>query len=668
MKWSGLLSSLVVVSSISSAALAAPQDGIDFSSLLDEMVDREAFARFPAPSYTCRQFSSYDRKSVTADDHDGWFANADRGQYLRVEENDGRKEWVMMDIDGPGAVVRIWSANPQGNLRVYLDGSTTPVIEGPMTELLGGTGVVAKPLSAQRSKGWNLYLPIPYAKHCKMTSDAGDFYYQVNYRTYEAGTAVDSFSMDAFHAAKEKLDAVQKELASPTLFFDDPTEWPAPMTIPPGTRKSIPCGGSGYVDTFGVMVKSPDLEQALRTVVLRMTFDGEETVWCPLGDFFGTGAGLTPFQDWWRTVRSDGTMLCRWPMPFRESFQVEFLNLGTSPVELRMGILADTAYRWDDRTMHFHATWRQQNPIHTRPMHDWNYVDIKGRGVFVGDNLAVANPVKTWWGEGDEKIYVDGEGFPSHFGTGTEDYYGYAWCSPEPFQAPFHNQPRCDGPNNFGHTLISRVRALDGIPFTRSFKFDMEVWHWKECDEGYAATTYFYAFPGASTNRGPAPEEAARGLLDPPPLPPPFKIEGALECEKLEIVGRTEGIPMGPQGGHGPGLWSGDQHLWIQGQKVGDFVELRVPAEGSGPRKVEVFATRSWDYGIVSFSINGKPTDVEVDLLDDEVTATGALDLGVHEAKDGALILRCEVVGGNPASKGSRSFFGLDCVRLTPVQ
>jgi len=355
-------------------------------------------------------------------------------------------------------------------------------------------------------------------------------------------------------------------------------------------------------------------------------------------------------------------------MPFRESFQVEFLNLGTSPVELRMGILADTAYRWDDRTMHFHATWRQQNPIHTRPMHDWNYVDIKGRGVFVGDNLAVANPVKTWWGEGDEKIYVDGEGFPSHFGTGTEDYYGYAWCSPEPFQAPFHNQPRCDGPNNFGHTLISRVRALDGIPFTRSFKFDMEVWHWKECDEGYAATTYFYAFPGASTNRGPAPEEAARGLLDPPPLPPPFKIEGALECEKLEIVGRTEGIPMGPQGGHGPGLWSGDQHLWIQGQKVGDFVELRVPAEGSGPRKVEVFATRSWDYGIVSFSINGKPTDVEVDLLDDEVTATGALDLGVHEAKDGALILRCEVVGGNPASKGSRSFFGLDCVRLTPVQ
>ena len=40
------------------------------------------------------------------------------------------------------------------------------------------------------------------------------------------------------------------------------------------------------------------------------------------------------------------------------------------------------------------------------------------------------NPVEAWWGEGDEKVFVDGEKFPSHFGTGTEDYYGYAWCWP----------------------------------------------------------------------------------------------------------------------------------------------------------------------------------------------------------------------------------------------
>jgi len=651
-----------------SAAFGAQEGGIDFGSLLDEMLDRGTLARFPSPSYTCRQFSSYDRNSVSPEDQDTWFANGDRGQYLRVEENAGRTEWVMMDADGPGAVVRIWSANPQGTLRVYLDGAHTPALEGPMTELLGGTGIIASPLSAQRSKGWNLYLPIPYAKHCKLTSDAGDFYYQVNYRTYEPRAVVKSFSREALEAQREKLARVQQELLSPAVSAGEPAQWLEPFLLKPDSEHLILRQvGPGLVESLGVRIRGQDPEQSLRTVVLRMTFDDEQTVWCPLGDFFGTGAGLTPFEDWWRTVRSDGTLICRWPMPYRESYAIEFLNLGPTTPEIRLGWTENAEWRWDERCMHFHATWRQENPIHTRPMHDWNYVDIEGRGVFVGDNLHIANPVKTWWGEGDEKIWVDGEDFPSHFGTGTEDYYGYAWCSPELFLAPFHSQPRCDGPQNFGHTLISRVRALDAIPFTRSFKFDMEVWHWKEVDVGYAATTYFYAYPGATTNRGPSPEEAARGLVDPPPLPPPFKIEGALECEQMEVVAQTEGISVGAQGGFGPKLWSGEQQLWIQGQKVGDFVELRVPAEGSGPWKVEVFATKSWDYGIVLFSIDGEPTEVTPDLYHPEVIATGSLDLGLHEAQEGALILRCEVIDGNPESRGSRSFFGLDCVRLTPV-
>ena len=650
------------------AALEAAETPVSLGTLLDEMVDRTALPAFPSPSYTCRQFSSYDQKSTSADDQETWFANGDRGQYLRVEENGGRQEWVMMDAAGPGAVVRIWSANPQGSLRVYLDGAQAPVIEAPMKELLGGTWKVGKPLSSERSRGWNLYLPIPYAKHCKITSDKGDFYYQVNYRTYEAGTDVESYSSAALAAEMEKLGQVQEALVAPDR--SSPKD-AAVLAIAAGKEVTIALPeGPQAIRQLWLQLEHDDLVQALRTTVLQLRFDDEITVWCPVGDFFGTGAGISPLDDWWRTVREDGLMTCRWVMPYQQQAQVTLFNLGESKVTVRISADMLEQWKWDDGSMHFHATWRQQNPIHTRPMHDWNYVEVKGRGLFVGDNLAVANPVKDWWGEGDEKIWVDGESFPSHFGTGTEDYYGYAWCSPEPFQAPFHNQPRCDGPNNFGHTLVSRVRSLDGIPFNSSFKFDMEVWHWKECDEGYAATTYFYALPGATTNRAPSPEEAARGLLDPPPLPPPFKIEGALECEEMTVVSSTEGIPVGPQGGHGPKLWSGEKHLWIQGRQPGDQVQLQVPCDGQGPWKVELFATRSWDYGIVLFSINGKSTDVRVDLFNTEgkaVVATGPIDLGVHDASDGKMILGCEVVGGNPESAGSRSFFGLDCVRLTPV-
>ena len=148
--------------------------------------------------------------------------------------------------------------------------------------------------------------------------------------------------------------------------------------------------------------------------------------------------------------------------------------------------------------MHFHAKWRAET-LKTRPFRDWTYCDLKGKGVFVGDMLSLTNPVTAWWGEGDEKIFVDGESFPSWFGTGSEDYYGYAWSDPKPFQHAYHNQTRCDGPGNRGRTSVNRFHILDAIPFTTSFRFDMEFWHWTpNIDVPHAATSYWYARPGAT--------------------------------------------------------------------------------------------------------------------------------------------------------------------------
>ena len=159
------------------------------------MTDLAGMAEFPAPAYTCKQFSSYDRGAKSPSEN--WFANGDCGQYLRVEERDGRKEHVMMDADGPGAIVRIWSANPAGTLRIYLDGADQPVLAAKMSDLLGGSFPgLPRPIAGEYSKGWNLYFPIPYAKHCKVTSDAGNFYYHVNYRTYPQGTPVASFAAE----------------------------------------------------------------------------------------------------------------------------------------------------------------------------------------------------------------------------------------------------------------------------------------------------------------------------------------------------------------------------------------------------------------------------------------------------------------------------------------
>lgn len=648
---------------------------ISFQSLMQEMVHREASARFPSPAYTCKQFSSYDRASTSPEKRETWFANGDAGHYLRVEENAGRKEYVMMDAPGPGAVVRIWSANPNGTLRVYLDGSEQPVIEAPMGDILTGKWRVGEveigqPFGAARSRGTNLYLPIPYANSCKITSDAAGFYYQINYRTYPPGTVVKTFEIEDLRSGQSLLETVGKTLTQPfkaSISLPDPALRP----LAPGAKRSLRRNGQGAVEELVVRVKGENMPDALRSTVLEIKFDGKTTVWSPVGDFFGTGIGINPYSDWWRTVEEDGTMSCRWIMPYRRNMEAILHNLGTAAVEA--GIEVRTrSFRWDDRTMHFYAVWRQQNPIPTRPMQDWNYVQVDGKGVLMGDTLSVVNPVPDWWGEGDEKIYVDGEAFPSHFGTGTEDYYGYAWCSPEPFQAPFHSQVRCDGHtkgNNWGHTTVSRVRTLDAVPFTSNLRFDMEVWHWAECEVGYAATTYLYGVPSITTNRPPSPDEAARGALNPPPPPPPYKIEGAIECEEMQVISKAEGMTFEPQAmqGFGRNTWSNDTHLWGRANKIGDFGEVQFPVEGNEPVKLTLYATKSWDYGIVRFFVNGQQAGNDIDLYsgrDGLCTNSGPIDLGTHAPVRGVITLRVEVVGQNPNALGTKSFFGLDCVVL----
>ena len=133
-------------------------------------------------------------------------------------------------------------------------------------------------------------------------------------------------------------------------------------------------------------------------------------------------------------------MTCRWVMPYQKAAKLSVLNLGQKKIAVKIAVHVDD-WKWDDRSMYFHTTWRRQYPISTRPFSDWNYLEAAGRGVYVGDTLCVWNPTKKWWGEGDEKVWVDGEAFSSHFGTGSEDPYGYAWGNPARFQGPFCNQP-----------------------------------------------------------------------------------------------------------------------------------------------------------------------------------------------------------------------------------
>ena len=169
-----------LVGMVVTALLASGQAGaeVTLTSLLEEMTDFGAVARWPQPEFTCKQASSYDRATM-APDKPGLFANNDQNQFIRTETNQGRTEKVMLDADGPGCIVRFWlttDQNKKGTLRVYLDGAAQPALEFPAYDLLSGDLKVGPPLiqphpgyQPDGNGGNTLYLPIPYGKHCKVT-------------------------------------------------------------------------------------------------------------------------------------------------------------------------------------------------------------------------------------------------------------------------------------------------------------------------------------------------------------------------------------------------------------------------------------------------------------------------------------------------------------------
>jgi hypothetical protein len=652
---------------------------ISMASLLDDMTHLTAMAEFPNPPYVAQQFSSYDRASTTPSDPKTWFANNDCGNYLRVEDHDGRKEHVMADMQGPGAVTRIWSPNPGGTLRIYLDGEEKPALEAPMADLLAGRHpLLPPPIAAGLSMGWNLYFPIPYAKGCKVTCDQGGQYYHVGYRTYPAETAIKTFTMAQLAAAQAEIKKTGLRLAESSslrwgtavampqnavgvVFKDDMKGNAFVGTIEPGkTAVMFSLSGPRALCELAVKLDLPkeQIEAALRAMVIQITFDGAQTVEAPLGDFFGAAPGINPFQSLPLAVDRDGSMNCHWVMPFKQAAQVRLVNHGTIPVPF-VAATGAIPWTWTPSSMYFHARWRIANDVRTRPMQDWNYLTAKGKGVFGGVSFCIDNPVKEWWGEGDEKIYVDGETFPSHFGTGTEDYYGYGWGCPKTFTHAYHNQPRCDGPGNYGRTSVNRFHILDRIPFTKSFKFDMELWHWKDCKVNMALTAYYYGLPGAEDTFPPL--TAQQLVLRPVPEMAIHRVPGAIEGEKMRIL-KSTGQPE-PQEWEGD---SGDQHLWWHaGQRPGDELVLEFNVPKAGEYQILGRFLKAVDYGILQLAVNGEKAGKPIDFFHDGVIHTAEIPVGTFKLHQGGNRLSAVVVGANPKAQ-KEYMFGLDYILLKP--
>jgi hypothetical protein len=150
-----------------------------------------------------------------------------------------------------------------------------------------------------------------------------------------------------------------------------------------------------------------------------------------------------------------------------------------------------------------------------------------------------------------------------------------------------------------------------------------------------------------------------------------FQVPGALEGESLKVVGKSGDFPVAPQD-MTPflvGQWSGDSQLFGRPTRAGAWADLELAAPADGKYRVVVYLTRSWDYGLIQFHVNGNRLGSPIDVFHGgTVVSTGPVDLREAVLKKGANTLRVEAVGTNPKSEPPHYSWGLDCVVLEQVK
>ena len=261
--------------------------------------------------------SSYDRTG----------GNDDSGKFLSGDGKDG----IMADMDGPGAVVRLWSANPGGEIKIFIDNAPTPVIDTAFSHLFDGSFAPFKaPLCGPSSGGVYSYLPIPYARHCRIELIGGQgVYYHVNYLTFPKNTPATSFSLPLSASDQASVDAANAVWAGVAA--------PKPITLPEAadsqivadgqTRTLANLKGPGVIRRLSLALpKASDAD--LRRLVLRGYFDGHKTpdVEAPVADFFGNAFGRKPFRTLLLGQAADGSFEADFPMPFARSARFTLEN------------------------------------------------------------------------------------------------------------------------------------------------------------------------------------------------------------------------------------------------------------------------------------------------------------------------------------------------------
>jgi len=288
-------------------------------------------------------------------------------------------------------------------------------------------------------------------------------------------------------------------------------------TLKPG-EVSVLCDikGPGAIRHIWITTRGEPVN--LRSMVVRAWWDGQEhpSIECPVGDFMGIAHGhVRAYQSAVHSVGQRAGMNIWLPMPFASRARFTMTNEGKTPQPLFYQIDYTIGDRLPPLFGRLHVLFRRENP--TTMKKDFELLPRRtGPGRFIGSVIGIRALSGNWWGEGEIKVYMDGDKeFPTICGTGSEDYVGLSWGIQ---QTPFLFNG-CSLNEN-GYVCMYRWHLPDPILWKKEARITIQQIGWKnglyERQDDWSAATFWYeAIPGEPLPKFPGVEARTAGVVPP---------------------------------------------------------------------------------------------------------------------------------------------------------
>ncbi|MBE7557911.1 DUF2961 domain-containing protein [bacterium] len=401
-------------------------------------------------------------------------------------------------------------------------------------------------------------------------------------------------------------------------------------------------------------------------MLLRIYWDGRPhpDVEAPVGDFFANCFGRRMEVISQPVIVEDADSYnCWWKMPFKKSARIEIVNQSKKPIrKLYSNIDWIKKKSLPKDTLYFCARYRQEYPaVNGR---DYLVLETEGKGYYVGTVMAVRTRSPAWFGEGDEKIYIDGEELPSIRGTGTEDYFLSAWGLKENLM-PYFGVPYVNNPMRIiGQKYCAyRWHTEDPIVFSKSIKVTFEHFgwisgdenkenrphSWNEREDDYATVAFWY-------QDGPSKPFAPTTTAEERKLPSLDRV--VVWGKDLRGAERSAGRVRVETGALY--LESGGQ-LHFSPRDEDAFIEVPLEVARKEPLRLMVELSRTPDGGVWQPYLNGVPIGEPLDTYraDPDLWEFHLMDFWPDPGK---YTFKLVCVGRNKASDGNT--LGLNSVRL----